>query len=63
MVDAGNEALVEETAIEVADSTPVVDEGSEPVEPKRSPLFCRRQRFNSTGDTGCGLVSTNNSSY
>ena len=63
VVDAGTEALVEETAIEVDDSTPAVDEGPEAVEPNRSPLFCRRQRFKSTGATGCGLVSTNNSSY
>lgn len=63
VVDAGTEAWVEETAIEVDDSTPVVDEGSEAVEPNRSPLFCRRQRFKSTGATGCGLVSTSNSSY
>jgi hypothetical protein len=63
VVDAGTEALVEETAIEVDDSTPAVDEGPEAVEPNRSPLFCRRQRPKSTGATGCGLVSTSNSSY
>jgi len=63
VVDAGDEASVEEAVAEVDDSTSVVDEGPESVEPNKSPVFCRRQRFRSTGATGCGLVSTSNSSY